>query len=334
MSEIEKTAHIPILDGWRAMSILFVLAGHWLPLGPSDWQMNSAIAASGMALFFCLSGFLITQFLYLDQRIGIFLIKRIFRIAPLAWLAIAILVVANGASMQTGAANFLFFANLPPAQLMAGGEHLWSLCVEMQFYIFMAILVLVGGRNALFLVPLFTVCVTLLRIHDGEIISIVTWHRVDEIFIGGWVALAWNNRRVQNIARKIPQSAAPLFLTGLVLVSLPQASNLGYLRPYFAGAAVFASLYAFPPPLYRLWTGTTARYIAKISFALYVVHGMLTATLLGGHEASKTVKYMLRIPMALLTWAISHVSTFYFERSAIAAGHRLGAWISERKGSR
>jgi peptidoglycan/LPS O-acetylase OafA/YrhL len=323
--------HIPILDGWRALSILFVLAGHWLPLGPSGWKMNESIAASGMALFFCLSGFLITQFLYADQRIGIFLVKRIFRIAPLAWLAITILVIANGVSLQAALANFLFFANLPPAQLMAGGEHLWSLCVEMQFYIFMALLVLCGGRRALFLIPVLTVCVTLLRIYDSEVISIVTWHRVDEIFIGGCVALAWNSPAIGNVTRRLSPYASPILLIGLLLVSLPQAAALGYLRPYIAGAAVLASLYAFPQPLYRLWTCMAARYIAQISYALYVVHGMLTATPLGGHEASKTEKYLLRIPLFLLTWAISHLSTFYFERTAISFGGRLAKNIGARR---
>ena len=32
------------------------------------------------------------------------------------------------------AQNLAFVANLPPAKLMVGGEHLWSLCLEVQFY--------------------------------------------------------------------------------------------------------------------------------------------------------------------------------------------------------
>ena len=52
------------LDGWRGLSILFVLAGHLLPLGPKSWQMNSSVAAAGMAVFFILSGFLITNILF------------------------------------------------------------------------------------------------------------------------------------------------------------------------------------------------------------------------------------------------------------------------------
>lgn len=41
-----------VLDGWRGISILLVLAGHLLPIGLPEWQMNASVAASGMAMFF------------------------------------------------------------------------------------------------------------------------------------------------------------------------------------------------------------------------------------------------------------------------------------------
>lgn len=34
--------HLPLLDGWRALSITLVLAGHLLPIGPSGRQLNEA----------------------------------------------------------------------------------------------------------------------------------------------------------------------------------------------------------------------------------------------------------------------------------------------------
>lgn len=56
-------SRLSVLDGWRGISILLVLACHLLPLGPKPWQMNSAAGVMGMAIFFTLSGFLITSFL-------------------------------------------------------------------------------------------------------------------------------------------------------------------------------------------------------------------------------------------------------------------------------
>ena len=55
--------YLAVLDGWRGISILLVLASHLLPLGPKGWQLNATAGPMGMALFFTLSGFLITRFL-------------------------------------------------------------------------------------------------------------------------------------------------------------------------------------------------------------------------------------------------------------------------------
>lgn len=306
--------HFAVLDGWRALSIVFVLAGHWLPLGPASWQMNAAVAASGMAIFFALSGFLITHFLLKDDRAGPFLVKRVARILPLAWTAMAGILFAWPEARPYAAANFLFVANLTPDTLMRGGHHLWSLCVEMQFYVCIAALVFAGGRRALYILPFFCVPVTVLRIADGEVISIVTWHRVDEILIGGCVALWWKHHasstaRPARSAVWLPATA----LVGLIISANPHSEELGYLRPYFAAIAVGGSLSAFPAILNRLFTSRPARYIARISYALYVVHGVLGETALGGQGQSTIVRYLLRIPLISLTWLLAHLSTWYFE---------------------
>ena len=61
---------LKLLDGWRAISILAVLAGHLLPLGPHRWQGNDMVARFGMSIFFVLSGFLIVGILWRDQNVG------------------------------------------------------------------------------------------------------------------------------------------------------------------------------------------------------------------------------------------------------------------------
>lgn len=305
-----------VLDGWRALSILAVLAGHWLPLGPGAWQMNAAVAASGMALFFCLSGFLITHFLLKDDRVFPFVVKRLSRIVPLCWLAVLVLIVTWGSDWRSALANLLFFANLPPAQLLPGGYHLWSLCVEMQFYAFMALLIGIGGRRTLSLLPIFCILITALRVADGEVISIVTWHRVDEILVGGCVALWWHRKAREDTTATHSGVRAwlpILALVGLVVSANPHTEELGYLRPYFAALAVGSSLVVFPAFIQPWFTGMAAKYIASISYALYVVHGVLTDTWLGGAESEKVERYILRIPLAMTTWLLAHLSTRYYE---------------------
>lgn len=305
-----------VLDGWRALSILAVLAGHWLPLGPSEWQMNAAVAASGMALFFCLSGFLITHFLLKDDRVFPFVVKRLSRIVPLSWMAVLVLIVTWGSDWRSALANLLFFANSPSAHLLPGGHHLWSLCVEMQFYAFMALLIGVGGRRTLNLLPIFCILITALRVVDGEVISIVTWHRVDEILVGGCVALWWHRkaREDSTAAQSGVRAWLPIVaLIGLVVSANPHTEELGYLRPYFAAFAVGSSLIAFPAFFQAWFTSAGARYIASISYALYVVHGVLTETWLGGAQSDILQRYILRPPLAAATWFLAHLSTRFFE---------------------
>lgn len=310
----DTAGHFAILDGWRALSILFVLAGHWLPLGPARWQMNAAIAASGMALFFSLSGFLITHLLLKDDRVAPFLLKRVARIVPLAWAAIIVILLVWDEGRPYALANFLFVANLTPDTLMPGGHHLWSLCVEMQFYVFVALLVFVFGRRALYGLPLLCVAVTGLRIADNQIISIVTWHRVDEILVGACIALWWHHRAATAQQQEGVRSWLPvLALACLVASANPHAGEFGYLRPYFAALAVGGSMAAFPNLLNRILKSTSAGYVAKISYALYMIHGVIGATWLGGEERDKLARYLLRLPLAALTWILAHYSTFFFE---------------------
>jgi peptidoglycan/LPS O-acetylase OafA/YrhL len=314
-----------MLDGWRAVSILSVMMGHLLPLGPSWWGLNASAAMSGMALFFCLSGFLITQQLLDSQRVGAFLIRRFARILPLAWAGMLSLIVLFPSNLQYFPANLGFFANLPPARLMKGGEHLWSLCVELQFYISVAAIVLLSGRRGLYALPLLAVVVTGLRIAAGEPHSIVTWHRIDEILAGATLALIVNAARPGEISLRLP-IWTPLALWLLLLAASHLAlPALNYARPYIAAATIGTSLYAAPAWMRKIWTGSPARYVAEVSYALYVVHGILTATWLGGADASKIERYARRPLLFLATFALAHLSTFHYESRFIALGRRLAS---------
>lgn len=312
-----------MLDGWRALSILAVLAGHWLPLGPKAWGLNGVATGSGMALFFTLSGFLITRLLLRDPHAGPFLIRRLFRIVPLAWLAMAILAIAAGVGLDTALTNFLFFSNLPPARLMVGGEPLWSLCVEVQFYLGVALLVALLGRKGLLVLPLLALAVTGARIAAEQSYSIVTWHRVDEILAGATLALVLNAWSVRGVRLTPPRWATVALLFVLFASAHSEAGALAYLRPYFAAMAVGCSLLAAPGWMTWLWTSRAARYVAETSYALYVVHGMLTVTWLGGLDADKLEKYARRPLLIAATFLLAHLSTFYYERRWMALGKRL-----------
>lgn len=313
---------IDILDGWRAISILFVLAGHLLPFGPHHWEINSSLAVGGMALFFALSGFLITRILLGRVGLGEFLRRRLFRIVPLAWAAMLLLALVSGASAATVAANLLFVANIAPAHLLIGGTHLWSLCVEIQFYLGVALLVLIGGRRALWLLPGLALLVTLLRVLAGAEESILTWLRADDILAGATMALLCSRPGAVAVMRRLPPWLPVLLLVLLLAVTGQRAGPLNYLRSYVAAAAIGISIYSAPAPMRRLLCSRPAAYVAAISYALYVFHGMLDATWLGAGD--RFAKYLKRPLLFAATWAAAHLSTFYFERPLIEAGKRIG----------
>lgn len=320
---------IEILDGWRALSILLVLAGHWLPIGPKSWELNASVAATGMVLFFNLSGFLITRLLLADPRVGNFLIRRIFRIVPLAYVAMLVLQLWHGSDSALLLSNLLFLANLPPQHLFEGGEHLWSLCVEMQFYMGVALLVRLGGRRALYALPFIAIAVTALRVGQGAMISIVTWQRVDEILAGAIIALLFNSRSAFHYLQSLPR-VTPLLILPLVFVSAhPAAGGLNYLRPYLAASAIGASLFSAPAGMVRLFRSKAAIYIAQTSYAIYVVHGVLSATWLGSGDTIH--KYAKRPLLIAATFLISHISTFKYEARMIDLGKTLAnRWAGPR----
>jgi peptidoglycan/LPS O-acetylase OafA/YrhL len=306
------TKRIPILDGWRATSILLVLGSHLVPLGPHWLQLNFVAGAMGMALFFTLSGFLITQFLAGGMPVGNFLARRLARILPLCWTAVLVLVLWHRYDLVTIIRNFLFVANLPPISLLQGGEHLWSLGVEMQFYVCVAIICLVFGRRGLYLIPLLCVAVTLARIVAEQPISIVTWHRIDEILAGGVIALiysGWFGSRAGELLKNMPVWP---FAVAAVVCSHPAAGPLQYLRPYAAAFLVGASLTNAPEHLRRLLVSRPMAYVAEISYALYVIHGILSATWLGSGD--KLVKYLKRPLLFGAAFLLAHISTRYFEQ--------------------
>lgn len=319
---------IDVLDGWRAVSILMVIAGHWFPLGPKMLKLNGAFAAAGMAIFFTLSGLLITRFLLDRADVIDFLLRRFFRILPLAWAAMAVLAIANGSDLLSLAANFLFFANLPPAHLYVGGEHLWSLCVEIQFYVGIAALVAAAGRKGLYLLPLLCIAVTIGRVMTGNLVSIFTWFRIDEILAGASLALLLHSPAARIWMARVSPWVTVVALPLLLASAHDDTAWLNYVRPYIAATMVGASIFAIPAWLRSMLVSRTAKYIAETSYALYVFHGMLTATWLGSGDVY--VKYAKRPLLVVLTFALAHVSTFRFERPMIGFGKRVSKYVLAR----
>jgi len=106
----------------------------------------------------------------------------------------------------------------------------------------------------------------------------------------------------------------------------PIFGPLLYLRPYLAAALVGSTLF-LPGRLNRWLTSRPARYVAEISYALYIIHVGTMSGWLG--SGGTLVKYSKRPLCFALTFGLAHLSTFYFERPCIALGKRLSRHWSD-----
>jgi peptidoglycan/LPS O-acetylase OafA/YrhL len=318
--------YLPALDGWRGISILCVLAAHLLPLGPKAWHLNDAMGPLGMALFFTLSGFLITRFLLTHHSVLDFLTRRAFRIVPLAWLSMVIMLWMAQAPASSWASHFLFYANLPPQTLTDVGSHLWSLCVEVQFYAAIALVVALFGRRGLYVLPLACVAITLHRTSAQAYVDIVSWRRADEILAGGVLAMAFTQQFGAKPVQLLRGLNPYVLMALLAVASHPSSGFMNYLRPYLAALLVGSTLVAAPGQLSTVLNHRALRYIATVSFAVYIIHHPLNYTWLGTGDT--LVRYLKRPLLFAVTFALAHVSTFYFEQWFMALGKRLSAKLT------
>lgn len=323
--------HIGTLDGVRAMSILLVLMGHMLPLSPKSWEFNAMAATTGMALFFCLSGFLIVSLLDRNADAISFLIKRVFRILPPLVIYVFLMVLLFGISGRAVLENALFVTNYfnegrGRGEVAAPMTHLWSLSVEMHFYIAMGLSAFLLGRRAIWLVPPAAIVVTYLRIEASIPVNIATHLRVDEILAGGILALGsiyyGNTLRLLLSRQRVAMALITLTFVFLLISSHPAGGPIMYLRPYAAAAFVGCLLFSDIGALHRALESRFAVYIARISYALYIYHPlMIWGTMNTGSDVER---YLLKRPVSfILTWVAAHISTFYWENLWQSYARRL-----------
>ena len=150
---------IPSLDGMRAIAVLLVFAAHGYTI-PGFHGGHV-----GVAIFFFLSGYLITTLLRREQdrhgsiSIGRFYLRRLLRIYPPALLAIAVSVTLGATGLLAATttrwgvlAEVLNFTNyyvvfngrdgLPPRS-----NPLWSLAVEEHYYIIFPVVLILLLRS-------------------------------------------------------------------------------------------------------------------------------------------------------------------------------------------
>ena len=149
---VERAIDLPMLDGLRAVAAILVLLTHagfltgWYSSGP----LGALLARMdfGVALFFALSGFLLSRsyVAYHDNagssghkgppNLKRYALHRLARIVPAYWVALlAVVVCLDHAHSASAIASNVTLTQVYTGDLLPGFTQTWSLCTEVAFYI-------------------------------------------------------------------------------------------------------------------------------------------------------------------------------------------------------
>lgn len=281
------TPTIPYLDGWRGAAILLVLYAHF--------SLNAG-GELGVAMFFVLSGFLVSGLLF-ERKTGLptFFWRRAIRILPTFWLYLAVMAWYTAAlqpvpytvPLQEMAATLLFLRTyLPSGQSIWSAQwpigHLWSLNVEEHAYLVLGAIALLlratGARRLArwaMLLCIAAMCVTIAYYSRRPPAGASPWVLRSECAALGLIASAWIRavRPWAQIAllRNGHWAIAPLALGAGLLCYAPRAPYLAApgLAPLLLAVAV-NYLDSAPQALLRFLSLRVLRWFGLCSFSLYM----------------------------------------------------------------
>jgi len=305
------------MDGLRALSILLVICGHASWYFPA-WVAGSLLFRSaigngrnGVAVFFVISGYLITSLLRREfEKTGTvslkhFYFRRSMRIFPPFYFFLAIMAVlwALGWVKQDGA-TFLAAATytlaLVPRHTGYFIEHSWSLSIEEIFYLFWPFAFLVWHRRQravhvavalILLLPVLRVALHFLaptlRGHENYMIQ--GW--IDTMMVGCMLALLkgrdrWDRWRLRYLN---PWTAGAMVLLGFVLMpaallvlpkELSSFLSLAVKPTVLAFCIGGILIYLIESPggwAGRILNQAVVRHIGIVSYSLYLWQQLFTS---------------------------------------------------------
>jgi peptidoglycan/LPS O-acetylase OafA/YrhL len=300
--------HMAQLDGIRALAAGMVVCYHFW--GPARQYVH--LGGIGVRVFFVLSGFLITGILLRSRArldsgqtpAGValrrFYIRRVLRIFPLYYFALAIAWYARVSGAREGMvwhATYLsnvhfFLANaVHPGHWGGRVAHLWSLAVEEQFYLLWPWVILFAPRRWLPGIALGMAAVgpvfryIVFSITGNDITSMLPLGCVDSLALGAYLAMTvLPEYKSHPLVRPI---GAAVLWSGLLLLGASQAAEQtdGFwafrivsfdLAVALAGVWLVARAAEGMGGLAgKVLELSPLRYLGTISYGIYVYHLML-----------------------------------------------------------
>jgi peptidoglycan/LPS O-acetylase OafA/YrhL len=363
-------ARIDGLDGIRALGVIGVILYH------TDLSWSPAAGFLGVDVFFTLSGFLITTLLLREYRathridLRQFYLRRARRLLPAMWLLLlfasaagllvshdtiqglrgdvpaAFLYVSNWWQIYHGQSYFELIGRPAPLQ------HLWSLSIEEQFYIFwpaLVIYLLVRGRVRL----LARVSLMLAAAVTAWMWVLAAWHGYPAdadpsrgyfgldshsmgLFAGAALAAYWNPWQMKARAPRVVTETMGFGALALLVVAFFQVteSTAFLYRGGFLLVAVLTTTLIYAVVDRRtligsLFSTAPMQWIGERSYGLYLWHWPIFGLLRPGLDLP-----LGEIPCLVLRLAATLVVTelsYRFVERPIRAG-QFKAWSqSERR---
>ena len=334
-------AYEPSLDGMRGICIAAVVLYHGAAqAGLTGWVRGGFI---GVSVFFTLSGFLITSLLLREHsttggiRLSQFWSRRIRRLWPASFVVVTAVIAlsARGPLSATGADAIAATWNVTNWHVIAGGDAkllqtivgplgpTWSLAVEEQFYILLALLMVAVVRvrrphRVLAVVAALGIVVPVVlsnMVTDWQpSLEFNTFLRMPELFAGVLLAVWHRSRHRVGLGSTAGDALAGVgvaVLVGLFLLA-------DYTPPWLlrGGYSLVAMVTAFTVAG-LLQHGRVAaalavrplRWLGTISYSLYLVHwpAMSVLTRERTHRDGVALLAVLLTVSVLTAWVLHRV---------------------------
>jgi peptidoglycan/LPS O-acetylase OafA/YrhL len=339
--EFQQRRHIVALDGLRALAIVGVLLHH-----TRGQPFGFVHGFRGVWVFFVLSGFLITTLALREEtragRLDVrgFMIRRVFRILPLYYLALfAHLIWVFVLHMEPYAdrfqhhlLNYFFYAPEFPIfrhEFDIPFGQTWSLGIEEKFYLiwpFLAFGLLAHCRYRPAVTLGLIVAMCIFTAHGGWLAQM--WGSYTDILIGCLVAQLMHRRRTYESLAVLGRTGIAWIVFGcLGLATLWSGTGTQLGQRLFSAVAAFA-LIALVTNRRGPATLISMPWLVRIgiwSYAIYLTHtivfGIVNPLMPPGRPGdylSLPVMFAIDVP---LCWLL-HI---YVEKPLIGVGRRLAA---------
>lgn len=378
-SSVISSGRLDFIDSLRGLAVIFVLILHTIVV-PSPWlkipdvlmpflSRNTTVGDStGVIIFFVVSSFSLCYTMP-KRNDGVsdvltFYVRRLFRIAPLFYIALAVTILLNGlfafkiSFFREFLWNCTFLFNLSPRYQFGIVGASWTIGVEMLFYVIFPLLY-VKSRNTVNIVTMIFASFLVAAVFNG-IISYFPTLRVSTV--PGWVGapdLFYNLSALHNL---------PVFLFGILafnlftwtcsanlsrswgaaLVSIAvfsyfamQTGHLGFIfaddLPWKAMIAVTLLIGLAIDPLI-IFVNPVTRHIGRISYSMYLVHGFVITNLfpvyrwIYAQPGFSSLHFLACLGLTFVgTAAISEATFWLVEQPGIRLGRRVVAGIRRRR---